>query len=99
MKTYDVDCGEFIARVEYTPERPAPRCSNHDDPAFSDPGDSEEFEIIDVFRNGEKINNLIDQLDAWDKVYEIARERFVIDDTDDGDYTYDDYCEDNRGDD
>lgn len=29
---------------DFTPERPAPCCSNHDNPAFSDPGDSAEVE-------------------------------------------------------
>lgn len=30
---------------EFTPSRPAPACSNHDSPAFSDPGDGAELDI------------------------------------------------------
>jgi hypothetical protein len=34
--------------ADYSPERPAPPCQNHDSPRFSDPGDSEECEIKSV---------------------------------------------------
>lgn len=39
---------ELEVRADYTPERPPPACQDHDSPAFSDPGDSEECEIIRV---------------------------------------------------
>lgn len=29
---------------DFTPERPAPFCQNHDSPAFSDPGDGAEWD-------------------------------------------------------
>jgi len=35
------NCGEEIS-FEFTPGRSAPVCSNHDSPAFSDPGDGPE---------------------------------------------------------
>ena len=39
---------EVEVDVDYTPERPAPACQNHDSPAFSDSGDDEAIEITDV---------------------------------------------------
>ena len=47
--TYETDDGEergIEATVIYTPARPAPRCSDPDSPAFSDPGDPAEMEIV-----------------------------------------------------
>jgi hypothetical protein len=34
---------EIVGR--FTPSRPAPKCSDHNSPAFSDPGDSAEVEL------------------------------------------------------
>jgi hypothetical protein len=34
--------------VDYTPERPAPACQDHDSPRFCDSGDDEFIEITDV---------------------------------------------------
>ncbi len=33
---------------KYTPYRPPPMCSDHDSPAFSDPGDDAEFDVESV---------------------------------------------------
>lgn len=44
------NCGEEI-ECEYSPGRPAPFCQNHDSPAFSDPGDPEELDIVEECPN------------------------------------------------
>jgi hypothetical protein len=37
---------KLVVRVDhYSPARPAPACDNPSDPAYSDPGDSEEIEF------------------------------------------------------
>lgn len=43
---------EAVAHCHYTPARPAPHCSDHDDPRFSDPGDSEELDVLDLRGDG-----------------------------------------------
>lgn len=73
MKRIKIDCGAFNVWAEYQPYRPAPRCSNHDDPAFSDPGDEEQLDILEVLLpTGEDLAETIDLLDAWDKVQSVA---------------------------
>ena len=37
---------EWYCTVSYNPGYEAPRCSNHDDPSFSDLGEGPEFELI-----------------------------------------------------
>ena len=37
---------EWYCTVSYNTGYEAPRCSNHDDPRVSDPGESPEFELI-----------------------------------------------------
>ena len=37
------ECGQLVD-VDFTPERPAPFCQNHDSPSFSDPGDPVEVD-------------------------------------------------------
>ena len=37
---------EWYCTVSYNPGYEAPRCSNHDDPLFSDPGEGPEFSLI-----------------------------------------------------
>lgn len=37
---------EWYCTVSYNPGYEAPRCSNHDDPRFSDPGEGPEFSLI-----------------------------------------------------
>ena len=39
---------EIEVECDYTAARPAPACQNHDDPRFSDSGDSAEIEITDM---------------------------------------------------
>jgi hypothetical protein len=46
------DYHEFEIEIKvtgFTPERPAPACSNHDSPAFSDCGDSAEWNEVTMF--------------------------------------------------
>lgn len=44
------DDRDIEATIEgsYAPERPAPPCSNPSSPAYSDPGDPEEIEILEA---------------------------------------------------
>ncbi len=55
FKTH-AECCEIALDVEanYRPARPAPACSDHGSPAFSDPGDPSEFEILSVKFAGTK---------------------------------------------
>lgn len=49
---------ELEVNADYTPERSAPACQNHDSPRFSDSGDSEELEITEmafIIRSGKTI--------------------------------------------
>jgi hypothetical protein len=49
--TFDVE-KEITFRLKvkgFTPSRPAPACSNHDSPAFSDCGDDADFEDVAPF--------------------------------------------------
>jgi len=55
--TYTCPHCQFELEYDYTPERPAPCCSNHDSPAFSDPGEGAECDGPDVCTNcGEDID-------------------------------------------
>ena len=77
MKKITVTHKLFEVDVDYVPCRPAPPCSDHDSPAFSDPGDDEEFEIVAVRTpSGEDITDLLDTLGALDAVYEIAHKLY-----------------------
>jgi len=42
--TYECECGHEIV-CDFTPARPAPPCSDHDHPSFSDSGDAAELDI------------------------------------------------------
>lgn len=50
---------------DYTPARPAPPCSNPDDPRYSDPGDDEYYEvegaklIVPLAHNMEEIVDIV----------------------------------------
>lgn len=47
MEVYlDFAGAEWYCTVSYNPGYEAPRCSNHDDPRFSDPGEAPEFSLI-----------------------------------------------------
>ena len=47
MEVYlDFAGAEWYCNVSYNPGYEAPRCSNHDDPRFSDPGEGPEFSLI-----------------------------------------------------
>lgn len=81
MKKVEVNCKDFIVHADHVPFRPAPMCSNPSNPAYSDPGDDEEFNAYAVFTpNGEDITSVIDKLDAWDRVTEIALKEFKRED-------------------
>ena len=59
--------------VEYThtPERPAPPCCNPDSPAFSDPGDPEEFEIDKAsYKHNGVVVDMTPLIDASDELRE-----------------------------
>lgn len=84
LKAFEVWEGEekdLEVEVEYSPGRPAPRCSNPDDARFSDPGDPDELEIISavilipggrILVSGEMMNS--DRFN--DAVLEAARDHF-----------------------
>lgn len=76
---------DFKIRIDtYSPERPAPACSNHDSPAYSDPGDDEylEFTVFLKDHTGKLIE--LDHYDfaktlyakLYDSVMELAREEY-----------------------
>ena len=50
---------------EFTPERPAPFCSNHDDPRFSDPGDDAEIEYTSLELVSAYDEDGFDHVEAW----------------------------------
>ena len=67
--TYTYICPHCETHTDcnFTPSRPAPSCSNHDSPAFSDPGDGAEIDLNDECPScGAPINT--------DKVLEDAEE-------------------------
>ena len=68
--TFNYTCPNCETELEYdfTPSRPAPACSNHDSPAFSDPGDGAECE------GPEECTNCHESIDM-DKVIEQAEEK------------------------
>ena len=67
MDKITVYCDHFTADIEYTPARPAPACSNHDSPNFSDCGDDEEIEISAIrSESGDDLTPIFDALDGWD---------------------------------
>lgn len=70
--TYTYTCPHCDEELEYefTPSRPAPCCSNHDSPAFSDPGEGAECDGPDVCG---RCDNDID----IEKVIEQAEEHFA----------------------
>jgi hypothetical protein len=37
-----------VATCRYTPPRPAPHCSNPDHPSYSDPGDPEDLDVLEL---------------------------------------------------
>lgn len=81
--TYEVELKGYgvLVDVDYVPYRPAPYCQNHDSPAFSDPGDDEEFNVTHArTAKGEDLDDLIESLDGWDRLAEIARAHFDTDD-------------------
>lgn len=81
MQTHTVELKGYgvIADINYVPYRPAPSCQNHDSPAFSDPGDDEEFEVIAVkSAEGEDLSELIEAIDGWDALTKLAREKFDV---------------------
>lgn len=51
---------EWYCTVSYNPGYEAPRCSNHDDPRFSDPGCGPEFSLVSakVTLDGEHFHEL-----------------------------------------
>jgi len=53
-------CLELNIQVEgFTPSRPAPPCSNPDDPRYSDDGDNAEWESVAVYLSGVDISMLL----------------------------------------
>jgi len=40
---------EIEVDADYTAYRPAPACQDHDSPRYSDSGDDEELEVIDMY--------------------------------------------------
>ena len=55
--------------LSYTPDRPAPACSNPSSPAFSDPGDPGEVEF-EAWVDGVEIAGLEQSWDFSQRVYE-----------------------------
>jgi len=59
---FDDEVGPLELEVEawFRPERPAPHCSDHDHPNFSDPGDGYEFEVVSVkIKNGGHLAEMV----------------------------------------
>ena len=83
---FNVDALELEIEADYTPERPAPPCRDHDSPRFSDSGDDEEFEIIGMWLldGDKKIKIPVDICDIICKNYtddmrDVARSEFEDD--------------------
>lgn len=97
--------GELSVEVEigfkvtsYSPGRPAPNCQDHDDPRFSDPGDSEECEFdlywierIKTYNNDgtikieQKLTKIVDEPlydEVEEQIFEWCRENLIPDDED-----------------
>jgi len=56
--SYTIDLDDIEALITYyRSDRPAPHAQNHDDPNFSDSGDSEEIEYI-LYWEGRPIENI-----------------------------------------
>ena len=85
--TYSYTCPQCQTENEgdFTPERPAPFCQNHDSPAFSDPGEGADWD------GPEKCENCGYKFD-FDKVIEEASEYCA--DNFEPDYNEDDPRED-----
>ncbi len=79
--TYKYTCPSCNTPIQFdfTPSRPAPVCSNHDSPAFSDQGDAAECE------GPEECPHCWESIDQ-DKVIELAKEHFQDNPPEDHDY-------------
>lgn len=85
---------EWYCTVSYNPGYEAPRCSNHDDPRFSDPGCGPEFALVsaEVTLDGEHFHELTkEELEELEERYWYELEEKAADS-----YSYDtsDYWED-----
>ena len=60
MKSISINLTAEVS-ADYTQERPAPYCMDHDNPKFSDPGDSEVLESVSIELMGVDISDTI----AW----------------------------------
>ena len=72
---------KFYVRIDtYCPARPAPPASNHDSPAYSDPGDDEDCEFTLFIKDAK--NQMIEVPDCFlydlvaEDVFELARDIF-----------------------
>jgi len=90
---------EIELKVEgiITPERAPPVCSNHDSPAFSDPGDPGEVEVETIFAKIGKtwwkwgsmqVEMMMEDQKFYDHIYEKAEEYLFDAEADRGDYLY-----------
>ena len=75
---------EIMIRANYSPERQAPLCSNHDSPRYGDPGDCEELEFEAFFIIDDKEIAIPDEMYALleEKVLEICRNKIGYDEAD-----------------
>ena len=90
---------ELLLEAECTPGRPAPPCSNHDSPAFSDSGDAaliEDIKIVEM-ESGRvlKYDSLHWKVQGaiFDALYDVATNAAPYDDDD---QAYDQAKEDGR---
>ena len=81
--TYTCPLCEHEVEGDLTPERPAPVCSNHDSPAFSDPGEGADWDGPETCPNCHEDFDLDDILDKGMShigEMEVARQEQIADD-------------------
>lgn len=71
------DDRECLVRACYTAGRPAPYASNHDSPAFSDPGDPPDLDILST--RVEQSDGSYREEQLGDLTLEFIRERLLDD--------------------
>jgi len=84
LKKFEIDEAveaDLEFEVEYAPGRPAPACSDHDAPGFSDPGDPPELQVLRAWaiegtRRSELSPKARNESCFQDALYEAAEKQF-----------------------
>ena len=79
MKQIELDIYCEVS-ADYTPERPAPFCQDHDNPKFSDDGDRAIIESVCIELYGVDITDTIEKYEPklYDRIVDLLYDKGVI---------------------